>query len=326
MQRFAPTLSACVFVLGVLALWKGEWQGPFFGMVTFVFSVAAHLLVGDEIKDATGFKNLSSDAFGSFTTLMGLVFSILLGQTYQYYFDRQGAIQDASFREIGALSRLVELVLLLEPPIEVRRKALQILKSYALFIRSHGLSHEARLVHEHEELGSPPPSPERGAGSVTTTAAPVELHGVLKVLGASVVEQQAAHQITAAATLQAAHHALRDIDDARAVRVSNINADLPHAQWLTLNLLGLLLTSSFLLLDLQAPKLEACLFGAICATAQVFSYVIADLSDPFHGFWSVGAASSEVETLERKINSAWRGALGQSFAQGAARLLQRSGS
>ena len=77
---------------------------------------------------------------------------------------------------------------------------------------------------------------------------------------------------------------VRDLDDARAIRVSNINADLPHAQWLTLSdrrqgpanpgqwrlccaplkgprvlasaprtdLLGVLLLGSFLLLDLQA--------------------------------------------------------------------------
>ena len=63
---------------------------------------------------------------------------------------------------------------------------------------------------------------------------------------------------------------------------------------------------SFLLLDLSAPKLEAMLFGAICATSCVFVYVIADLSDPFNGHWSVGAATAEVEALEKKIQAAWR--------------------
>ena len=43
---------------------------------------ALHLIAADEVKHATGFQNLTSDAFGSFNTLIGLVFSILLGQTY----------------------------------------------------------------------------------------------------------------------------------------------------------------------------------------------------------------------------------------------------
>ena len=50
---------------------------------------------------------------------------------YQYYFDRQGAIQDATFKEIGALSRLLELTILLDPPLEARRRALQLLRTYA---------------------------------------------------------------------------------------------------------------------------------------------------------------------------------------------------
>ena len=43
---------------------------------------ALHLIAADEVKHATGFQNLTSDAFASFNTLIGLVFSILLGQTY----------------------------------------------------------------------------------------------------------------------------------------------------------------------------------------------------------------------------------------------------
>ena len=100
--------------------------------------------------------------------------------------------------------------------------------------------------------------------------------------------------MAAAASLTAAHAAVRDVDNARAVsctstpfhglrrplargvsqiassrlclvvactvcsqiRTSNINADLPGAQWLTLNLLGGLLMLSFLLLDLQVRWLK----------------------------------------------------------------------
>ena len=145
----------------------------------------------------------------------------------------------------------------------------------------------------------------------------LKLIGSAPALSANVVATNLSISPAAATTaLQAAHTAVRDIDDARAVRVSNINADLPYAQWLTLNLLGGLLMSSFLL-DLGAcapfflfslsvaccdaaahtrthtrapsasytgaPKLEATLFGLLAATSIIFYFVIEDLGDPFEG-------------------------------------------
>jgi hypothetical protein len=88
----------------------------FYGFLAFDLTTLAHVIAADDFKKASGFLNLTSDAFGSFTTLLGLVFSILLGQTYQYYFDRQGAIQDSAYREICAVSRLLELVRLPRAP------------------------------------------------------------------------------------------------------------------------------------------------------------------------------------------------------------------
>ena len=65
---------------------------------------------------------------------------------------------------------------------------------------------------------------------------------------------------------------VRDIDDARAVRVSNINADLPYAQWLTLNLLGGLLMSSFpLLTSVRAHHSFYSLSVACCAAAHALA-------------------------------------------------------
>ena len=49
----------------------------------------------------------------------------------------------------------------------------------------------------------------------------------------------------------------------------------------------------------DAPKLEAALFGAICAISVVFFFVIEDLADPFEGHWSVLDPSlREVQSLE----------------------------
>ena len=171
----------------------------------------------------------------------------------------------------------------------------------------------------------------------------LKLIGSAPALSANVVATNLSISPAAATTaLQAAHTAVRDIDDARAVRVSNINADLPYAQWLTLNLLGGLLMSSFLLLDpacapfflflslsaaccsrhthalaltispsrfclyTGAPKLEATLFGLLAATSIIFYFVIEDLGDPFEGNWSVEPAAIEVASLQKKIQEVER--------------------
>ena len=248
----SPYLLTLTVIVAALSLRVVEFRIPLGGLVVFDVTALLHITFADEIKEATGFKNLSSDAFGSFTTLMGLVFSILLGQTYQYYFDRQGTIQDSAFREICALSRLLELVRLLDPPVDVRRSALNILKNYSKDLLNNGLKDGARLIADTP--AAPPGSPSGGSGNEAA-----DLHDVLKLIGsapalsANVVATNLSISPAAATTaLQAAHTTVRDIDDARAVRVSNINADLPYAQWLTLNLLGGLLMSSFLLLDLGA--------------------------------------------------------------------------
>ena len=92
------------------------------------------------------------------------------------------------------------------------------------------------------------------------------------------------------ASLNAAQHCVTSITEARAVRVSQIHAELPQAQFLTLNLLGGLLLGAFLLTDLHNEQLEAVLFGAIAGVATVFRAVLADLATPFEGVWSIEPA------------------------------------
>lgn len=211
---------------------------------------------------------------------------------------------------------------LLDPPQDARRKVLSLLRNYVKKLLESGLSHGARLVYTSDDTAMSPDAPPSPAPPSSAPASPealdtfhswdAELAGALKLLGDSrgTVSDS---EVFVGPALIAAHTAVRDIDDARAVRVSNINADLPPAQWLTLNLLGGLLVVAFLLLDLQAPKLEATLFGAICAAACVFYLVIDDLGDPFEGNWSVTAAAAEVTTLEKKIDVCWREAVGAQF-------------
>ena len=290
------------------------------GLIAFAASGALHLLVADEAKKYSGFKNLSADAFGPFTTLMGLLFSVLLGQTYQYYFDRQGSIQDSTFKEIAHLSRLSELCRPLCDD-DAYRQVIELLLAYGRELGSTGLSTRARLVGEEKAVGwrgartnlagamaaasgkaappSPRESPSRAFADVKS------LHLVLPLLAAAAAAKNGAAEMVndaaRTAAMHAVHHALRDVDDARAQRVSQISADLPVMQWRTLVLLGFAQLFSFLLLDLSAPHLEALLFGLVTAASSLFYFVIADLSDPFGGFWSVEPAVTELATLELRL-------------------------
>ena len=76
---------------------------------TFTLYLSGSSLLDSVLVQVLGFNRASGDAFGPFVTLLGLIYSILLGQIYEYYFNRQGVIQDALYQEISALSLLSEV-------------------------------------------------------------------------------------------------------------------------------------------------------------------------------------------------------------------------
>ena len=73
-------------------------------LLSLPFTVTLYLsgssLLDSVLVQVLGFNRASGDAFGPFVTLLGLIYSILLGQIYEYYFNRQGAL----YQEISALS------------------------------------------------------------------------------------------------------------------------------------------------------------------------------------------------------------------------------
>ena len=277
------------------------WWPIVSGSIAFVVAWCAHLLFSKRVKLDYGLGDVSSDAFSSFTTLIGLVFSLLLGQTFSYYFDRQGAIQDSTFREVAELQRLLELCLslfqglgdfdapVLRPLTESPQSQTQ------LTLRTS--SNERRVVIlELIEAEAARLAP--GGNGLDETTKLVSRHraisGVVQHLNelssSERTHRNKMHDPSTLASLNAAQQAVSQICEARALRVSQINADLPPAQFLTLNLLGALLLGSFLLMDLKNDQLEAALFGAIVGAATVFKQVLGDLSAPTSGSWSVEPA------------------------------------
>ena len=77
---------------------------------TFSLYLSGSSLLDSVLVQVLGFNCASGDAFGPFVTLLGLIYSILLGQIYGYYFERQGVIQDALYQKISALTLLSEVI------------------------------------------------------------------------------------------------------------------------------------------------------------------------------------------------------------------------
>ena len=250
---------------------------------------ALHWCGSRPLREALGLA--TSDASGPFTTLVGLLCSVVLGHMYSYYFDRQGAIQDAVFEEAAALARLGRIIDAAcathgsgrgsgaggsgaggsggggDNHAAARAEARGLLRRHAAALLSLGLSAEARL------------------------------DGLL--FGATAVVRRAGGHDAAgsAALFAAALAAVRDVDRAAAKRVSEINADLPDAHWWTMYFLSLLLLGSFLIEDGVGQPLGATLFAGVSASAALFYGVLSDVRNPFGGSWSVGAARQAVSVV-----------------------------
>ena len=258
-----------------------EWRPLFYGGVAFVCAWSLHLAFATRIKRRFGMEDVSSQPFGSFTTLLGLVFSLLLGQPFSYYFARQNAIQDAAFREISELQRLLDLCLGYE--------------QQQSFLQSrHKPKAQSSALHMLELLATEAATLAPGGDGLTAHTKLIStrraLQGVVQALSDLSTDANQKNDPATVAMLHAAQSAVTSVAEARALRVSQINADLPQAQFLTINLLGGLLLGSFLLTDLKNDQLEAVLFGAIAGVATVIKQVLGDLASPFAGSWSIEPA------------------------------------
>lgn len=98
---------------GTQTRWNPQSLGYGWSLLSLPFTFTLYLfgssLLDSVLVQVLGFNRASGDAFGPFVTLLGLIYSILLGQIYEYYFNRQGVIQDALYQEISALSLLSEV-------------------------------------------------------------------------------------------------------------------------------------------------------------------------------------------------------------------------
>ena len=223
-------------------------------------------VVGSEVLDRTlvgifGISRTSqSDAFGPFITLLGLIYSIVLGQIYEYYFTRQGAIQNCLYEEAAAVHLLYDVCRSVSTLKARKNRLFKSLIIYAQDLIDSAFNEETSTTLEKSNPGN------CLADLVRLLDEAKQTQGVLLVASSAV--QMASH--------------------ARAQRVSAVNSDLPRVQKLTERLLQTVILIGFVLVDLGSRKLEAVLFSVICGCFFVISTFLSDLSDPYSGEWKIG--------------------------------------
>lgn len=202
----------------------------------------------------------AADAFGPFVTLLGLIYSIILGQIYSYYFDRQGTIQDCLFQEVSALHQLKEVTMLSNERCGLGKESFEVLHRYGAWLQATGFSAETELLD------------------------PTSLD-ILRLV--DTLDQKAG------ALGRVAGDTMVRITEARANRVSAIAGALPSIQKITQRVISVVILLGFVLVDLGAPKLEALLFSVICGCFFLINSFLDDLADPFSGTWSINSSAKE---------------------------------
>lgn len=244
---------------------------------SFFLYLAGTAILNRTIVDAFGVSR-TGDAFAPFVTLLSLIYSIVLGQIYHYYFERQQAIQNCLYEEAASLQLLYSTYCqCMRTPSKLSLQAIEglghlvlsPLKAYAQNFVASAFSKRSSRILSHDDPGKL-----------------VEFAIALSELDDSTTVRSSSRPSSSSSLLVA--NAIQAATSARALRVSHVNSELPAVQKITARLLSYVILLGFVLVDLKAPILEALLFSVICGCFTTIHVFLADLSDPFSGQWTVG--------------------------------------
>ncbi|KAG8465732.1 hypothetical protein KFE25_005302 [Diacronema lutheri] len=215
----------------------------------------------------------SQPAVQAFLTLISLFHSLILCQTYAYYFDRAGKIQECLFRELAVMQRFLDSCKL--ACADVGPAVVQLVC-------------EAAHAYGHDLVGSL----NEGARLLDAqrSGSRQGLYRVVDALGHAREELPEAARGTMLLHVEKALDAVHELGTARAERISHITAQLPMPHWWMLRIVALLTIFSFLLIELGCAQLDAAIFATVCGATLLVDHVIVDLADPFTGAWSVQPA------------------------------------
>jgi hypothetical protein len=221
------------------------------------------------------------EGVGTFLTVVGVIYALILGFTFQRAFSRQNDLRHKLTTEASSLRNLLLLCGVMRA--RQRRGA----------IAHHVRDYVERLL-KHEF----PPQEE----NPTDTAA--ILYRIVPVLN-EICADGIADDVDRV-TLDAVHDELRSATRSRSERLTISARHIPRVHWFQIELLSALIMVGFLLLDLRAPRLEALLFGMTASAISVLYLSLFDLDYPFGGLWRVEPRA--LLALQREL--AAQGALG----------------
>lgn len=255
-----------------------NWPFTLSFLVTVV-AYSVHLYLAPFVRHAAGLGS-GVDAFSPFMTLTALFHSLICCQMYQYYFDRNGAIQESVFREIATLQRFLDCCRMLCKHAKPQDTQAMCDATYA---------YGEELLRSLDESAT--------YGDVKQLGSVAELYSVVERLGVVLGQISPELQPAMAVHFEKATDAIYDLTSTRSGRMSQMTAQLPTEHWWTLRVVVVLVVGSFLLVDLAHSHLEAVIFATVSGTSVLIDLVIADLADPFSGVWNVGPASEATRQL-----------------------------
>mmetsp|Transcript_20038 Transcript_20038/g.29715 ORF Transcript_20038/g.29715 Transcript_20038/m.29715 type:complete len:415 (+) Transcript_20038:154-1398(+) len=251
---------------------------------TFLFP-AFSLFLASIMNDTGVFKVLSVDSsqfVQNFLTVAGLLFSILVGQTYYFMYQQQEAVYYALFNEVTEAKSLVEQVALV---CQGRAMYRQVLKSISQYVSD-----------DLKNLQADP--------AVLLSARPVDdpLESVM--------------YMTSVGVPSSVYETVRSLRQARAGRLGALQRKLPEVHMVLLWILGLIELVSFPLLGAGTQTIggyriltvEGILFGVMTFGIVMTLRVVGELWRPAGGAYNVdGVLSVMVSGLEEELDARMSG-------------------
>jgi hypothetical protein len=235
---------------------------------------AAHPYLANPLQgwlDTAGAQDLG-EGVGAFLTVVGVIYALIIGFTFQQAFGRQADLRQKLTTEASSLRNLI----LLSGTMRVRTAHQAVAGHLRRYI-------EQLLDHEF-----PPEDPADAAPTL------YQIVPVLNEISADGIAD-AVDRIT----LDAIHDELRTTTRARSERLSIAARHIPRIHWFQIEMLSTLIMVGFLMLDLRAPLLEGLLLGLTTGAIMVLYLSLFDLDYPFGGLWRVEPLG--LERLRREL-------------------------
>lgn len=245
----------------------------------FIFPLLA-LFLASVMNDAGVFAVLSQDSsqfVQNFLTVSGLLFSILVGQTYAFLYTQQESVFYALFSEVTEAKSLLEQVALVCSGRAMYSKVLESISKY--------------VQDDLKQLQADP--------AILISSRPVDdpLESIM--------------YMTSVGIPSSVYETVKSLRQARAARLGALQRKLPKIHMLLLWLLAVIELMSFPLLGAGTQTIggyniltvEGCLFGVMTFGIVMTLRVIGELYRPGGGAYNVdGVLSVMVRGLEEELN------------------------